>query len=168
MVTWLHYTNYYTSHASHSMQESLVSFIEQRYQVACVVPLTIHSFITALTEHHTQHKVSKNVSVAKICYISHFMQWLAIPVLRVSWQIQYYGTSYLWFYYCLFYTHVGASCVESHAEWWIGWVWLEAASPIGWFGGHDAVELTQWIHPFCLHPLSFLTGNLAHHATLHS
>lgn len=37
---------------------------------------------------------------------------------------------------------LGAPCVESHTEWRAGWVWLEAAAPIGWFGRHDAMELT--------------------------
>ena len=35
-----------------------MEFVERRYQVASVIPLITHSFITALAEHHTQHKVS--------------------------------------------------------------------------------------------------------------
>lgn len=66
MVTWLHYAVVATFHSSHSKQEWLVSFTEQRYRVACVVPLITHSFITALAEHHTQHKVQcKKITISK-------------------------------------------------------------------------------------------------------
>ena len=58
-----------------------MSFIEQRYQVACVVPLTVHSFITALTEHHTQHKVCKK------CYIHNTMYYRHYMIVAKKWNI---------------------------------------------------------------------------------
>ena len=34
-----------------------MEFIERRYRVSCVIPLTVHCFIQALSEHHTQNTV---------------------------------------------------------------------------------------------------------------